>query len=241
METIFLVLFILFISTLIRSAFGFGDALVAMPLLSVVVGLDIATPLVAFVASLIAITFSTINFKQFEFKVMLKLLLPSMLTIPIGIWLAQTVDEKIIKGLLSILVVLYAIYNLVKPNLLMLKDDRLIFLFGGIAGILGGAYNINGLAIAIYGTLRNWSPKKFQITLQGYFLPMSIVLSTNHLLFSKKLDEEVFPIFIYAIPVVFIAIAVGNIMNKRLALETFKKYIYVLLFIIGLGLLLKTV
>ncbi|RLD04929.1 MAG: sulfite exporter TauE/SafE family protein, partial [Chloroflexota bacterium] len=42
-STTLLVLAILFLSTFIRSALGFGDALIAMPLLAIVVGLQVAT------------------------------------------------------------------------------------------------------------------------------------------------------------------------------------------------------
>ncbi len=51
MDATALVLVVLFCSTFIRATFGFGDALVAMPLLAMVVGLKTATPLVALVAS----------------------------------------------------------------------------------------------------------------------------------------------------------------------------------------------
>ena len=53
---IILVLSILFISTFTRSALGFGDALIAMPLLALVVGMQVATPLTALGASTIALT-----------------------------------------------------------------------------------------------------------------------------------------------------------------------------------------
>ena len=41
------ILSILFISTFIRSTLGFGDALLAMPLLTLIIGVQTATPLVA--------------------------------------------------------------------------------------------------------------------------------------------------------------------------------------------------
>ena len=44
-STTLIVLVILFLSTFVRSALGFGDALIAMPLLAMVVGMHVATPL----------------------------------------------------------------------------------------------------------------------------------------------------------------------------------------------------
>ena len=54
-------------------------------------------------------------------------------------------------------------------------DDRLAWLFGFGAGVLGGAYGMNGPPLVAYGTLRRWSPEQFRATLQGYFLPASLV------------------------------------------------------------------
>ena len=46
-------LVVLFISTLVRATFGFGDALIAMPLLALVINIKIVTPLVAIIAIII--------------------------------------------------------------------------------------------------------------------------------------------------------------------------------------------
>src|SRR5437763_5367559 len=51
---LFAVMAIVFLSTLTRSAFGFGNAMIAMPLLSLVVPVETAAPLVALVSTIIA-------------------------------------------------------------------------------------------------------------------------------------------------------------------------------------------
>jgi uncharacterized membrane protein YfcA len=48
------VLIIVFIATLIRSAFGFGEALIAVPLLAFFIPLEVAAPLVVLVSITIA-------------------------------------------------------------------------------------------------------------------------------------------------------------------------------------------
>jgi hypothetical protein len=34
---------------------------------------------------------------------------------------------------------------------------------------------MNGPPLVIYGSMRRWSPQHFRATLQGYFLPASII------------------------------------------------------------------
>lgn len=66
--TTLLVLAILFLSTFIRSALGFGDALIAMPLLAMMVGLQVATSLTAMGATTIAITILVRAWKKVDIK-----------------------------------------------------------------------------------------------------------------------------------------------------------------------------
>jgi uncharacterized membrane protein YfcA len=67
------------------------------------------------------------------------------------------------------------LYCLVSRSQYKLKNDRLAWLFGFSAGVLGGAYGMNGPPLVIYGSLRHWSPEYFRATLQGYFLPASLL------------------------------------------------------------------
>ena len=48
------VLAVLFLATLIRSAFGFGEALVAVPLLALVIPVEVAAPLAVLVSITVA-------------------------------------------------------------------------------------------------------------------------------------------------------------------------------------------
>jgi len=63
-----------------------------------------------------------------------------------------------------------------------LREDSRPWLLGCgfFAGVLGGAYGMNGPPLVMYGAMRRWSPQHFRATLQGYFLPASIVVMTGY-------------------------------------------------------------
>ena len=88
--------------------------------------------------------------------------------------LLKTVPESIVKAILGVFIIAFALYSLAgrKPQL---HNDRLAPLFGFAAGILGGAYGMNGPPLVVYGVLRRWQPAQFRATLQGYFLIASMV------------------------------------------------------------------
>ena len=98
-----------------------------------------------------------------------------LIGIPLGLLLLRSVSEPIVKGVLGVLVAGFAVSALRSRGSYELTDDRLAWLFGMSAGVLGGAYGMNGPPLVVYGALRRWSPEHFRATLQGYFLPASVM------------------------------------------------------------------
>ena len=84
--TTLLVMGTLFLSTFIRSALGFGDALVAMPILAIIIGVQAATPLTAMGATTIAITILIKAWKKVDIKAAWRLVITTWIGIPLGIY-----------------------------------------------------------------------------------------------------------------------------------------------------------
>lgn len=238
LPTILLVLAILFLSTFIRSTLGFGDALFAMPLLALLVGIRTATPLVAFAASTISFTILLGNWRQVDLRVTWRLIVSTLLGIPVGLWILRFAPEGLILGLLGILLVLFGLYNLVAPRLPPLSGGPVAFVFGFVAGILGGAYNTNGPPIVIYGALQGWSPERFRTTLQGYFFPTGLLILAGHGL-AGMWTPTVISLYLYALPLILLAIFLGGKLNRRLEPGRFQRLVHVALVIFGVVLIVN--
>jgi len=232
------IVLILFISTLIRSTFGFGDSVLAMPLLAVIVDLQLATPLVALIALSISTTILLLHWQQVYFKNLLRLILPTLAGIPIGIIMLRELNESLIKLLLAVVIVLFSIFNLGNFRELKIPGKKSASVAGFLGGIFGGAYNISGPPVVIYGALNRWPQENFRATLQGYFLITGIMLVSGHII-SGNINEGILKIYLTALPFVFIAIFLGFILNRKIRKENFTKYLYVLLLIIGISLIVS--
>jgi hypothetical protein len=112
-------------------------------------------------------------------------------------------------------------------------DSKLwLAICGFFAGVLGGAYGMNGPPLAIYGAMRGWPPQQFRATLQGYFLPASVLGMGGYLL--KGLwSHDCTYYFLITLPAAIPAIWLGRLANHRLPTEKFRKYVYAGLIIIG--------
>ncbi|MCP4150450.1 MAG: sulfite exporter TauE/SafE family protein, partial [bacterium] len=225
---VILVLVILFCSTFIRSTFGFGDAVIAMPLLALAIGIRTATPLVALIAFSIAITILAKNWRSVQMKSTWRLILSSLIGIPMGIYLLKGVNEGIVKAFLAVFIIIFAVYNLGKPKLFKLTGDNSAYAFGLLAGILGGAYNTNGPPIVFYATLKRWPSDSFRATLQGYFFSTGIFLVVGHGL-AGNWTPAVLKYYAFSMPVVLLAIYVGGKLNRRIPTDSFIKYVHFIL------------
>lgn len=234
------ILSVIFIATLFRSAFGFGESLVAVPLLALWVPLNVAVPLSVLVSVTIAGIVVVQDWKKIHFRSAGGLILYTLAGIPIGLLLLVSMDERIIKAILGAVIIAFSIYLLMGKQLKELKTDSFTWLFGCglIAGILGGAYGLNGPPLVIYGAKRRWSAQHFRATLQGYFLVASMIGVIGYW-FTGLLVPGVFHYYLLSVPVLLPAVFLGRLINHRLHGENFFKYVYFVLLGIGMFLLIR--
>jgi len=224
---------ILSISTFIRSAIGFGDALVAMPLLVFVTELKTATPLVALVGLTSSFIILSNQWRLFNLHGIWQLCIATLIGISFGLILIQFAPEQLAKSILGILLIIYGLYSLFELPLPQLRDQRLAGFFGFIAGVLGGGYNTNGPPIIIYGTLQRWSEDYYRVNLQGYFFLTNCLIVISHRI-SGLWTTQVVQAYFYSLPAVVAGIFFGNLIGKRIPTKLFEKLIYGLLFALGI-------
>jgi uncharacterized membrane protein YfcA len=225
---------VLFISTLTRSTLGFGDALVAMPFLVIVLGLRTATPLVALVATLISAVILIRNWQVVDFRITWRLVLAAACGIPVGLLYLTRVPEFLVQAWLGILLIGFSLYHLIQPSLPFYRVPRgLAYGFGFVAGMLGGAYNIVGPMLVIYGHLRRWSPEQFRATLQSCFFPAYGCIVIGHSV-AGLLTPQVFILFGLALPFVSLAMVLGNKLHAAIPHRFFVCAVNIALLLIGL-------
>ncbi|MCI0700128.1 MAG: sulfite exporter TauE/SafE family protein [Planctomycetia bacterium] len=234
------VLGIVFLATLVRSAFGFGVALVAVPLLALFMPIQIAVPL----ATLLSITVAGLILAQDWRKVHARsawyLILPTLVGIPIGLLVLTEVSPLVVKVAMAIVIIAFSGYCLLgrwKPHL---PNDKSAWAFGLFAGVLGGAYGMNGPPLVVYATLRGWTPEHFRATLQGYFLPASAAGMCGFWAAGLWVPE-VTRYFLWSLPPAVIAVLIGRVANQRMHADDFVRYVHIGLIGIGVLLLVQSV
>jgi uncharacterized membrane protein YfcA len=225
--TIIHVLVVLFIATLVRSALGFGEALIAVPLLALRIPIAVAAPLAVLVSVFVAAVIVVQDWRKIEVRSAAGLVLASLFGIPLGLLLLTRVDEQTVKIILGVIIAGFSIYSLTAKTRWHLEKDHpaLLLALGFCSGVLGGAYGMNGPPLVVYGALRRWSPQHFRATLQGYFLPASLFGLIGYAA-AGLWGAAVTRYFLFSLPVVIVAIAIGRVLNHHVRADRFFRYVY---------------
>jgi uncharacterized protein len=236
------VILVLCAATLVRSIFGFGEALVAVPLLAIRLPINVAAPLAVLVSITIALLIVLQDWRHIHLRSTIWLVFPTLFGIPLGLAALTQGNYRVVKAVLAVIIMAFSAYALIgrKPPELH-RDSRLwLFACGFLAGVLGGAYGMNGPPLAIYGAMRRWSAQHFRATLQGYFLPASLIGMSGYWLAGLWVPA-VTHYFLLSLPLTVPAILFGRTVNRRLHGDSFLKYVHVGLILIGAALLLQAV
>lgn len=230
------IMLIMFVAVLVQSVAGFGLALVSMPLLVGLVGVQAATPLVAvvgFVAELLLL----IRFREaLNLRAVSRLSIAAVLGVPVGVYVLRQVDTAVVTTILGIVIVGYALYALANLHLPPLTYTGWAWGFGFVAGVLSGAYSTSGPPVVIYGNCRRWSPAEFKGNLQGFFLLMSVMIIVTHGL-SGNFTAVVWLGVFWAIPGMVLGLLGGLWVDGRINPDTFRKLVLLLLIVLGVRLI----
>jgi hypothetical protein len=238
------VLLVVFFATLIRSTFGFGEGLIAVPLLALRIPIEVAAPLVVLLSITIAAVVVAQDWQKIHVRSTGWLLAPTFVGIPLGIWLLTSGPQHLVKGALASVIIAFSGYSLVsarlgvKPPELERDSHSWLLGCGFFAGVLGGAYGMNGPPLVLYGAMRRWSPQHFRATLQGYFLPASLVAMAGYWLAGLWVPA-VTHYFLLSLIVAVPAIFLGRAVNHRLRGDAFLEIVHGGLVCVGLVLLVQ--
>ena len=223
----------IFLAVFTQSLSGFGVALVAMALLPSLIGIQVATPLVALVAFALEIVL-VIHYRQaMKIRSISRVVLAALIGTPLGVYFLSNVDEKIALAILGLVMTGYAFYALLGLKLPRLEKPFWAYLAGLFGGLLGGAYNTSGPPVILYADCRRWPPDEFKSNLQGYFVVSSAAVVASHAL-NGNLTFQVWHMFWCTIPFTVIGLIAGLSLDRWLNPVLFRRVVLILLIVMGI-------
>jgi uncharacterized membrane protein YfcA len=161
--------------------------------------------------------------------------------VPLGAALLARVDPAQLKLGVGVLVVLYSLYGLARPALVIPGESTARDVGVGVAnGFLAGLTGLIGIVISIWCQLRGW-PKDVQRTVfQPVMLLVSLMTGTS-LVAAGAATPETGKLFLLGAPVVLAGTWLGLRLYGKISESGFRRVVLVLLLAAGAGLVVAFV
>ncbi|MDD2465872.1 MAG: sulfite exporter TauE/SafE family protein [Desulfobulbus sp.] len=229
---------IFFLAGGVQGLTGFGGALVAIPLLSLVMDVKQAVPL-AILNGLVVTTTLVYTLRHLlDWRKILPLLAGSVPGILLGSSFLKQADPLVISRLLGLVLIAISLMNLFFAP----KPCDPIRIWGYIAGFFSGAINATvgagGPPAIIYTTLQNWKKDEIRATLTGFFVFNGYVTAIVHaghgILTGATLRS-----FGLTCSFVFLGTLTGSRISDKISRSIYLRVVYLVLMFLGLMLLLR--
>lgn len=169
--TVTLVIGAVFAGALTRATFGFGEAVVSMPILALLpVSLHTSASLIGLAGLTVAalsLAGRSREIGSIDRSALLRLCVGTVLGVPLGIAVLRLVPRTVTSIVLGGSLVIYAAYSLAPSTTKRRIGVAWAYPTGFAAGAPGSAYNFNGVPVVVFGSLRRWPPAAFRGTLQA--------------------------------------------------------------------------
>ncbi len=224
-----------FFAGLVNGITGFGAAMVAMPFISRYIEIPIAVPATTLlVLSLNLQVIFTLE-KNIDFKRIQTLIVGLIPGSFFGVFLLQTLPESALKIILGSFIMLYSVWAFFFET----KTMRVIsrhwgYLVGLISGFFGTSFGINGPPLIIYAALSGWDKDRVKSGLATFFVTSGIIVilaQASGGLFNK----QSFLLYLASLPAVVLGLFIGLRISKNMKNTSYRRLIFIVLFIMGFG------
>ncbi len=238
-----LFLLVVFLTNIIQCITGFAGTVLAMPFSVMLVGYDVAKPVLNLLGLAASVYVVATCFRHINKKELGKMTGIMLVGMAAGIWLKRffTGNPSLLYKTLGIIVIAFALMNAVK--FFRNKDDKelpepvsVILLI--LSGVVHGMFVCGGPLLVTYASGKMRDKDEFRGTLSAVWILL------NGILFAADIYEGYFipsTVRLTAISVVILAgaLVIGSFISKKMSRKVFLILTYILMLISGASLLIK--
>jgi uncharacterized membrane protein YfcA len=230
---------ILWLAGLVQGLSGFGSALLAVPLLALLLPLATLVPLV----SLLGLVIALLNLPHLRHALrlapVLRLLLGYLCGAPLGLLVLTRLPQRPVLGALGLFLTAYALFSLSgrQPQAAWLREWRVGL--GVLSGALGTAFSTNGPPVILHvAAHREWSADQQKATLVLFFLLSGLITAATHGA-GGLINAAVGTWLMWGIPPLALGTWTGIALYRRLGDHQYRRLTFLLILATGVLLSLR--
>ena len=240
--TILLAGLLIFISNATEAVIGFGATLIAIPFITLLLGMKTGVVALTTVSYTLAIYTVISKRKKINYKEYFTILPIMLLMLPIGMQIIRSLDAAYLKKFLGLFLVVVSTIQIItffkkdeeveikRPSLLI----KLLLLIPG--GIIQGAFSSGGPFVVLYAKKCIKDKTEFRATLSLLWVSLNTLILGRYAL-EGSYTHEVITTYFSLIPFMLLGIVVGEYLHFKISQRAFSLVVYIGLFITGLFLL----
>lgn len=233
-EIVIIASLIVIMGKTIKGLTGFASSPIIVPLLTLFLDLKFVVPVVAtitFFSGLIMFILTRKHIKKDEFLLVLIFVIIGSF---IGSQILAYFDSNILKKILGVTIILYALKMLLSQNISLNKNLKKFWgaLAGFIGGIFGGLFDVNGPPIVIYMS-HKLSKKPFRATITAIFF-VDVIWRNILYTLNGVATLESLKFALYLLPALTIGILLGSKLQVNINEALFKRIVAIILLITGI-------
>ena len=239
----FIIGLIFFFTSLVYSTFGFGYAMISIPLLSLVLALKTAIPLSLLMGLGISCYLVISSYKDIKPKQILYLLIGSAMGVPFGVFTLKNTSPEILEIAINAVIITSAIILFLKQskNIISVNTKLITILIGFLSGFLGASTGISGPPVILYGLNQKWEKKAFRGNLLTYFAIWGIYTNIGYFLIGLVNFATFFKYIIpSSIGLIFGAIS-GKVLCKIIPQKKYYKICWILIIVLAFFGIIKSI
>ncbi|MCH5191687.1 MAG: sulfite exporter TauE/SafE family protein [Oscillospiraceae bacterium] len=240
---------VVFISNVIQCITGFAGTVLAMPFSIMLIGFDTAKTVLNILGLVASVGVLLMNRKSFNKKEFLRITEIMLIGMVIGLVIVEsfTVRAGILYKILGVTVIIFTVIGCVNTFKKKTDENQIVsekkpslfsYCILAVSGIVHGMFVCGGPLLIVYAGKRLRDKDEFRATVSAVW----IVLNSVNLLTDIKngsFNMKIMPLLGISIIILFAAVAVGNMIAKRMNKKTFMIITYILMGVSAVSLLVK--
>lgn len=234
---------VVLLANIIQCITGFAGTVLAMPFSVLLVGYDVAKPILNILGIAASVFIVAKDYKYINLKELAKIIGVMLIGIIGGFYLKDLIgtDGGLLYKILGAIVIIFAVINAYR--FYTKKEDKdfpaviSAFLLI-ISGIVHGMFVCGGPLLVTYVSGKIKDKKEFRSTISAVWIVLNSVIMVTDIK-AGYFDIKLLIMLAISIAVLIGSLVIGNIIYKRMSRSVFLQLTYLLMLISGISLLVK--
>lgn len=236
---ILLVGIIVFSTFTVEGIAGFGSAVMALPFVSMLIGIDQAVPMLCSLSVMVSTFIVLRSWKNLDLKEYGFIVLHVGLGVPFGLFLMDYLPKKWLLAILACFMLLVGckgLYGVLKKHAARTEPQQCkknllsrIILFAG--GIIQGAFSSGGPLVVMYASKALPEKSKFRASLSSLWLTTNSIMVIKWTVSGTVWNMQLGKLILCAIPFIVCGMIFGDYLHHKADQKKFTILVYTVLII----------